>query len=304
MALLTRADLIQRQSLPLEAKIRMSQNKIRQWADKWGTSGIFVSFSGGKDSTVLLHLVRSVIGCQNVPAVFTDTGLEYPEIRDFVKSVENVTWLRPELTFKQVIQKYGYPAISKAQARFVNDVQNAHEGNKKTVALRLTGITSTGRKAPSRKLSEKWKKFVGSGISLSDKCCHYLKTNPLDKYAKITGRKVMTGVMAGESRRRAKDYMEYGCNAYESNRPTSKPIAFWKEEDIWEYIRRFNVPYSKIYDMGEKRTGCMFCMFGVHLENGENRFQRMKKSHPKQWDYCINKLRCGDVLKFMGVDYE
>ena len=65
-----------------------------------------------------------------------------------------------------------------------------------------------------------------------------------------------------------------------------------------------SIAYSEIYDMGEKRTGCMFCMFGVHLEKGENRFQRMKKTHPKQYDYCINKLGCGEVLDFIGVEYD
>ena len=73
--------------------------------------------------------------------------------------------------------------------------------------------------------------------------------------------------------------------------------------DIWTYLKLYKIPYSKIYDMGEKRTGCMFCMFGVHLEKGRNRFQRMKITHPKQYDYCINKLGCGKVLDFINVPY-
>ena len=63
------------------------------------------------------------------------------------------------------------------------------------------------------------------------------------------------------------------------------------------------MPYCKIYDMGETRTGCMFCMFGVHMEQGANRFQRMYLSHPKQWNYCINTLGCGKVLDYIGVKY-
>ena len=78
-------------------------------------------------------------------------------------------------------------------------------------------------------------------------------------------------------------------------------MAFWTEADIWTYINSHDLPYSKIYDMGEKRTGCMFCMFGVHMEKGENRFQRMEKTHPTQYEYCMNKLGCKEVLDYMGI---
>ena len=48
----------------------------------------------------------------------------------------------------------------------------------------------------------------------------------------------------------------------------------------------------------------MFCMFGVHMEGDNNRFQKMKKTHPKIYDYCINNLGCGNVMKFCGINYE
>lgn len=104
-------DLQQLQALPLKLKISLTKQRIRQWIHEFGEDGVYVSFSGGKDSTVLLHLVRQEY--PNVKAVFVDTGLEYPEIRQFVKTFDNVEWLKPKMTFKQVIQKYGYPFISK-----------------------------------------------------------------------------------------------------------------------------------------------------------------------------------------------
>lgn len=107
----TRQDLQMLQALPLDLKISMTKARIRQWVNEFGEEGVYVSFSGGKDSTVLLHLVREMYS--RVPAVFCDTGLEYPEIRDFVKTFDNVTWLRPKMNFRQVIEKYGYPFISK-----------------------------------------------------------------------------------------------------------------------------------------------------------------------------------------------
>ena len=111
MAKHTISDLYQMQSMPLHIKVRMTQNRIRGWIDEYGEDGVYVSFSGGKDSTVLLDMVRKMY--PGVLAVFVDTGLEYPEIREFVKTFDNVTWLKPKKTFRQVIEEYGYPFISK-----------------------------------------------------------------------------------------------------------------------------------------------------------------------------------------------
>lgn len=110
----TISDLYQMQSLPLSAKIRMTEYRIREWAEYYGDDGIFVSFSGGKDSTVLLDLVRKMY--PKTGAVYADTGLEYPEVREFVKRHENVGIIKPKMNFRQVILKYGYPMIGKEVA--------------------------------------------------------------------------------------------------------------------------------------------------------------------------------------------
>ena len=104
-------DLWQLQGLPLNLKIRMTKDRIRQWIQTYGEDGVYVSFSGGKDSTVLLDLVRQ--DWPNVPGMFVDTGLEFPQIRDFVRQHDNIEWVKPKMNFKAVIQKYGYPFISK-----------------------------------------------------------------------------------------------------------------------------------------------------------------------------------------------
>ena len=104
-------DLRIRQALPLEQKILMTKTRIKEWVNYYGLEGVYVSFSGGKDSTVLLHIARSIY--PDIKAVFVDTGLEYPEIRDFVKTFDNVDIIRPKMNFKQVLNKYGYPIISK-----------------------------------------------------------------------------------------------------------------------------------------------------------------------------------------------
>jgi len=289
--------LQQKQSLPLECKIAMTENKITDWYNHFNGK-VYISFSGGKDSTVLLHIARSLY--PNIPAVFVDTGLEYPEIVDFVDTVPGVIYLKPKMNFKDVITKYGYPVISK---KISNVVQGANPGTNRLKQLQGNLINKkTGELSAFN--CKKYKYLLDAPFKISDKCCHYLKKQPGDNFQKETGLKPMYGLMASESRFRQIDYLKTGCNAFDIKKPQSQPIAFWNEDDIWEYLRNKNVPYSKIYDMGYERTGCMFCMFGVHLEKGENRFQRMKKTHPKQYNYCINKLGCGKVLDHIGVKYD
>jgi len=294
-------ELKERQKLPLEIKERMSKDRIRQWFDHW-RGYVYVSFSGGKDSTVLLHLVRSLY--PQIPAVFVDTGLEYPEIKQFVKTIPKVVWLKPKMPFKKVIEKYGYPVVSKRQARYISDLQRSSKENVSTTNLRLTGMNRNGNYCPSMKIAKKWIPLVNAEFKVSEKCCEYMKKEPFKRYQKQTGRMPITGVMAYESSMRKKEYLKTGCNSFESKtNPISMPIAFWLEADIWNYLKKYKLPYSSIYDMGETRTGCMFCMFGVHLEKEKNRFQRMKETHPKHYNLCINKLGCGKVLDFIGVDY-
>lgn len=112
----TKDDLRQLQALPLDFKIPLTKRRIADWVNYYGQSGVYVSFSGGKDSTVLLHMVREMF--PDVEAVFVNTGLEYPEIQRFVKSFDNVTILRPKMRFDEVIKTYGYPIISKSLVTF------------------------------------------------------------------------------------------------------------------------------------------------------------------------------------------
>lgn len=138
-------DLAQMQSLPLEAKIRMTKERIEGWYESWCKfeiydtatektrfvtidrrdyrteppmkdtecvmsvypGQVYVSFSGGKDSTVLKHIVDSMY--DDVPAVFVNTGLEYPEIQKFAMSQKNVITVRPEMRFDEVLTVHGYP---------------------------------------------------------------------------------------------------------------------------------------------------------------------------------------------------
>lgn len=315
----TKQDLLTMQSLSLDRKIQVAQTRIIEWYVK-NQGKVFVSFSGGKDSTVLIDLVRRIY--PDIPAVFVDTGLEYPEIREFVKTIKNVTLLRPEMNFKRVIETYGYPVGSKRVALNIEYGRAAalrgdtemydHYVNGKRINKR------TGEVYKFMPIPNCLKPLMDSHIKVSGKCCSIMKKLPLDRYSKETGRKPIVGIMATESKQREQARLQTGCNNFSGANPKSKPMSFWTEQDVLEYIERFGLSYSKIYGdivkdergkyntTGAQRTGCMFCMFGVHIEKEPNRFQRMKVTHPKQYEFCMKPTTEGglgleDVLDLIGV---
>ena len=285
--------LKQKQSLPLKGKIILSKRRIKEWYEAFDGK-VYVSFSGGKDSTVLLHLVRSLY--PDVKALFLDTGLEYPEIKTFVKTIPNVIWLKPNMPFTKVIEKYGYPVVSKAQSQYIYQYRNAK--SEKTKKTRWEG-----GKNGIGKISEKWKYLVNADFKISDKCCDILKKNPAKKFEKETGLKPIIGTMADDSMGREFYYKKNGCNSFNSTRQISKPLSIWLESDIWDYIKLMNIPYSDIYNLGYTNTGCMFCAYGVQHDT-TNRFLLMEKTHNKIYEYCMNKLNLKHVLKTLKMPYK
>ena len=321
--------LRQKQSLPLEGKVILAQQRIREWYDHWGGQ-VYISFSGGKDSTVLMHLVKDMY--PDVPAVFVDTGLEYPEVRKFATERADVV-LRPAMRFDQVIKKYGYPVVSKEVARAVQYAKRTGGKSKDFYMLRFDGklLTKDGTKSSFN--IEKWKFLLDADFPISSQCCDVMKKAPIKAYAKETGRKAIIGTMADESRLRMVKYLQFGCNAYESKDPTSKPLSIWREQDILQYIKQNGLEIASVYGdiverdqlqgqmrmfpdqwdelatTGVNRTGCMFCMFGAQCEKAPNRFQRMKETHPRQYAYCMKPVEEGglglkEVLEYIGVPYE
>lgn len=307
----TLGDLRQMQSLPLPAKIIMTKQRIRAWYEYFD-GGVYVSFSGGKDSTVLLNIAREVYS--DIPAVFCNTGLEYPEIVKFAGQQSNIEIVRPEMNFATVIDTYGYPIVSKETAKTINEAKRglAEGGGKCEFAIKkVRGELKNGRGEKSQFNCDKWAFLLNAPFDVSHKCCVVMKEKPLDKYGKRTGRKPILGTMAAESRNRSMKWQKYGCNAWKAKKQISTPLAFWTENDILQYLKEREIPYASVYGeivedeqlpgqmwidgycpkslttTGCARTGCIFCGFGCQFEHEPNRYQRLEKTHPALYDYCI-----------------
>lgn len=300
----TREELKMKQGLPLEVKVRLTEQRIREWVNHFGVDGVYVSFSGGKDSTVLLDIARRLY--PGIPAVFVNTGLEYPEIQSFVRSFDNVEILRPKLAFPEVIKRYGYPFISKDKAKAIYYARKKGEG--RSAWEKAFGI---GRFKDSQFSAAKYSGLITADYLIGSSCCNVMKKSPIYSYNARTGRKAITGTMAAESSMRASNWLKTGCNSFTKGYEQSKPLSFWLENDALEYIKTRGLQICSVYgdvvvDGGDgfdyastlysscryrttgcDRTGCIFCGFGAHLDKGESRFERLKRTHPKQYAYCM-----------------
>lgn len=275
--------------------------------------GVHIAFSGGKDSTVLLHLVRSIY--PNVKGVFVDTGLEFPEIKEFVKRQENIEIIRPEISFVEVIKKYGWVYPSKDVA---NTIYYARKSSLWALN-RFEGKDKEGNTSSYKQRYKKWKFMINAPVKISDRCCYYMKKLPVSRYVNKYALYPYIGTQTEESKQRENGWLRTGCNSYK-NHIVSMPLSFWTQQDILRYIVENNLEIASVYGeiksknnqtqlfnnsvpqyylTGEQRTGCIFCPIGCHLEK-ENKFHRLKYAHPDLYDYCLNKLGLKELLDYVG----
>lgn len=287
---MTAHELKERQSWSLEQKIDHSLGTIESFVSRMGgVDKAYVSFSGGKDSTVLLHLARILY--PDILAVFCNTGNEYPDIIRFVKQMQadgaNIEIIRPKFTPRQVWEKYGFPLVGKEISYYIHQVQ--HNPNNKIAQLRMSKDTQFG-------ISEKWKWLVNEPYAVHNVCCDKLKKEPMYRFGKESGRYPIIGTMASESRRRTKEYLKNGNCNYLGKSPKSQPLSIWLEQDIWDYIAKNNLPIADIYHKGATRTGCMGCGFGAQFAD-DTRFRTLLREYPKCYDMVMNYTNNGVTFR-------
>ena len=187
----------------------------------------------------------------------------------------------------------------------------------------LTGVDQFSLESKSIFNKEKWLPLCQeTQFKISNECCRAMKKVPLDMYHRQTNRGPIIGTLAEESRLREQLWLKNGCNAFEAKKKMSQPMSFWLEQDVLQYIQdncleiasvygdivtvdpdgmeygNLLVPCGKLKCTKCQRTGCIFCGFGAHLEKGETRFQRLAKTHPKQYEYCIRGGQWVDNPKY------
>lgn len=313
--------------MPTQDKIFMTYSKLTEWYIAW-EGNCYVSFSGGKDSTALTYLAADCFRENEwhnavLTLLFIDTGLEYPEIREFVPFY--FQWLqqqfpdirmklevrKPEMNFRRVIQEYGYPVISKEVAHAVKDARSCPTGK---VMARFRGSETTSM--------IEWQKYaylLDAPFKIDHRCCDVMKKRPAHRFEKETGLRPIIGTMASESILRKKNWKKEGCNAFDSKRPVSRPLSFWTDQNILEFLHQKQIPICSVYGdivlengkwrtTGCDRTGCMFCCFGATNDKEPTRFQRMKETHPLQYSWMMKPYEEGGlglqrVLDYIHVKY-
>lgn len=271
---MTMQELQDRQGWTLEQKIDHAVGTIEAFRARTGHD-VYVSFSGGKDSTVLLDIARRWVD-KDIPAVFLDTGNEFPEIVRYVHEQDNVRVIRPTTTMPKIIQKYGFPLVSKDVSLKVRQLRHSH--SQKLINIRLHGYE--GRSRTMARCPVKWQYLRYVKFDISEKCCDYIKKKPFKGFERDTGLYPLIGVTAAESRLRTMQYLiRGGCNAFSGPRPRSFPISIWTNKDIIEYVHKYNIRLCSLYDDGNVRqSGCMVCGFGA--DQDDKHFDYLYKHHP------------------------
>lgn len=299
-----------KQSYPLDMKVEMTVQALREFIDEYGIEGVYVPYSGGKDSTVLLDILRKNFG-DRIPAVFSNTKNEFNSIIEQIKYAQvqykNVQVVISDKSIEDVVKTLGYPVVSKKISRMLKDLQNPTDKNKATRKLYLSEyfldkdgnpkqeIDKDGnpvfdkegnpiyRKNSSWKLSNKYRYLLDATFPISHRCCDELKKKPLAKYEKETGRKPIIATLASESKSREESWLKHGCNQFNAKKPKSIPMAFWTENDVLQYIKENNIRIASVYGdvvqdeegnyktTGERRTGCVACILGMEFERNDEK---------------------------------
>lgn len=326
------------QQEPYSSKVSRAGNLAWEFYNQMRADGhgTYVAV-GGLDSITLLLFLRS-IGLTDVPAISVSV-LEDKSIQEIHKQL-GVKALHPSKSKVNIIKEFGWPVLSKEIANKIDVLQHPTERNKTVRHAICTGVTGEqgGFQTNSRmKLPDKWLRlFAGyenenegkdwsiAPFSVSSKCCYYLKEKPCNDYSKEHDAYPYMGLMASEGGRREKALMLNGCNYISRTTKRSAPFATFNRQDLLQLALDLNVPVPSIY--GEivrdadgtlrttraQRTGCSMCGFGIHLEKRPHRFDLLRETNPKEWDFWMNHVMQDDdgewygwgrVLDYIGVEW-
>ena len=276
-------------------KIQKSIRVIEEYYEKYD-GDVYIS-RGGVDSAVVAWLAQQSIYKDRIENV-SIASCEPVENTRLNKS-DGVTLLKSETGKIEVIEKWGYPLISKQVAMSIS--RYARTKHNWVKERRLNGYMGrNGKVIMDGSIPKKYQGLIYAPFELSEKCCDVTKKNPLKKYEKKSKKYPITGEMASESRLREQEYLKHGCIMHDKKRPKCTPIGFWTDQDVKECVIRYGIKISELYGevveekkddkvllkfSGEQRSGCEICSFGIMFD--KERFERMKKNKPNMYNYMM-----------------
>lgn len=323
----------------LKDKITYSKSKIKEFLffclDQ-GKNEFLVSFSGGKDSTLLLNLIVETIkenaddfkNVSIVPAYAME--ITFPETIKFIKEtinelqkqysfVKNLLLVPPKKPWKDILNIYGFPIFSKQISVQLNRIKYAcsHTG----IIDWSLGIKKSAKFALSKKrlflLDKDMNFYIDENGNkqhyyFSEKCCDYVKGG-----LKHDKRPAFIGTMASESTLRKTSWINFGCNILNNKELKSRPLSIWNADNVWEYYKKTKSKINPCYQFdGEKprlfnRLGCSACPFGSHLEkhlkdnyNIKNRFEKLKEFNENLYISQVKKTGMEYILMDMNVEIQ
>ena len=253
-------------ALSLQEKIELTETFISHLVGEHEHP--LVAWSGGRDSTVLLYLVLRQKS--NIDVGWVNTGVEFPECIHFIRRLReewriNLYTARPETSFWQTSEKYGWPILGKGSSGYWWS--------------RADALEKKGRRKLARATRD---------ARISAACCRILKEKPMETLCRrLHVDCVIAGNLVAESRQRFLVWAQRGACYFSSKRQrcSAWPLAWWTNEDILEFHRRFRLPHSRIYDIGHSRNGCWPCLMDFRFP--DNKLGILRQSHPKLWQFLI-----------------
>ena len=259
---------------------------IRDTINKYGEDNFYISFSGGKDSTVVSALVDMALPENRIPRVFSNTGIEYNAIVEFVRDMAKedgrIEMLTPSKNIKATLEEFGYPFKSKTHSNWVDKYNRL---GKTEGVLQYLG---------ERDDKEKWAKEFSCPpklkyqftsecpLKISDMCCVKMKEEPLKRYEQTSGRPYsIIGLMREEGGRRTNaQCMVFKSGKFKNFQPLAVVSKEWEE---W-FIETYNIKLCKLYyePYNFKRTGCKGCPFALDLQPTLDTMERYFPNERKQ----------------------
>lgn len=230
----------------------------------------YISFSGGKDSTVLHYLIDLALPNNRIPRVFINTGIEYLDIVNYVKELaakdDRFIIIQPSKNIKETLERYGYPFKSKMHSKKVSIYQKS--GLTKFIQEYIEGVKKDG--SPSLYVCPSILKYQFTnnftGLKISNLCCDKLKKEPAKKWAKENNKTILlTGMRKEEGGARKNNIT---CIITSKDGVKFHALAVVSEEFENEFIKQNNIKLCCLYDppYNFKRTGCKGCPFALDLQ--------------------------------------